>query len=80
MLQHEMVVHLDDLLLRRSRIGLLLPHGGARLFSQLQPLCQAALGWNDTVWQQEVSRYQDIMLRCYSLPKNNARLVKTLTN
>lgn len=73
-LQHEMVVHLDDLLLRRCRIGLLLPDGGARLFAQLQPLCQTALGWNDSVWQQEVKRYQDIIQRYYSLPKHHTHL------
>lgn len=75
-LQHEMVVHLDDLLLRRSRIGLLLPHGGVRLLDQLQPLCQTALGWNDVIWQQEVKRYQDMIQRYYGLPKHNANLAK----
>jgi glycerol-3-phosphate dehydrogenase len=75
-LQHEMVVHLDDLLLRRSRIGLLLPHGGAHLFDQLQPLCQTTLGWNDVEWQQEVKRYQDMIQRYYGLPKHNAHLAK----
>jgi len=70
-LHHEMVVHLDDLLLRRSRIGLLLAKGGEQLFLQLQPLCQAALHWNDELWQQELSRYQDIIVRYYSLPKHS---------
>ena len=73
-LQHEMVVHLDDLLLRRTRIGLLLAAGGEQLFRQLQPLCQTALHWNEGQWQQELSRYQDIIVRYYSLPKHRQLL------
>jgi len=63
-----MVVHLDDLLLRRSRIGLLLENGGEHLLAQLQPLCQTALHWDESQWQQEVSRYKTIIGRYYSLP------------
>ncbi|QFI39909.1 glycerol-3-phosphate dehydrogenase/oxidase [Moritella marina ATCC 15381] len=68
-LQHEMVVHLDDLLLRRSRIGLLLPKGGEQLFTQLQHLCQTILEWDDQHWQHELARYQDIIQRYYGLPQ-----------
>jgi len=75
-LQHEMVVHLDDLLLRRSRIGLLLPLGGEQLFAQLQPLCQTALHWDDAQWQHEVARYQDIIQRYYGLPRHRPSLPK----
>ena len=75
-LQHEMVIHLDDLLLRRCRIGLLLPKGGEQLFVQLQPLCQAALHWNEAQWQHEVGRYQTIIQRYYSLPKHSHCLPK----
>lgn len=73
-LQHEMVVHLDDLLLRRTRIGLLLPKGGEQLFAQLQPLCQTALHWEDKHWQHEVTRYQDMIQRYYGLPQQRAGL------
>jgi glycerol-3-phosphate dehydrogenase len=73
-LQHELVVHLDDLLLRRSRIGLLLPKGGEQLFVQLQPLCQTALHWDDKHWQHEVTRYQDMMQRYYGLPQQRIGL------
>lgn len=68
-LANEMVVHLDDLLLRRSRLGLLTPNGGSALFTQLKPLCQQYLNWDDGQWQQEVDRYNDMILRHYSLPK-----------
>lgn len=43
----EAVVHLDDLLLRRVRLGLVLPHGGLRLMDRIRPLVQPVLGWDD---------------------------------
>ncbi|MFT5880702.1 MAG: glycerol-3-phosphate dehydrogenase [Moritella sp.] len=67
-LAHEMVVHLDDLLLRRSRMGLLLPAGGKCLFAELKPLCQQTLSWDEEKWQQEVDRYLGIIQAHFSLP------------
>ncbi len=64
----EAVVHLDDLLLRRTRIGLLLPRGGADLISAIGEHCREALGWDRATWQQEVDRYLGIWARHYSLP------------
>lgn len=67
-LQHEQVRHLDDLLLRRTRLGLLLPAGGHELFERLKPLCQRYLNWDDAHWQAEVARYQHIIATCYQPP------------
>ena len=67
-LEHEMVVHLDDLLLRRTRIGNLLPGGGAAVLDQVKPLCQHHLGWDEAEWQAEVARYQAIVERYYGVP------------
>jgi len=64
----EAVVHLDDLLLRRTRIGLLLPRGGADLMESIGACCREPLGWDQATWQQEVDRYMGIRARCYSLP------------
>ena len=75
-LTHEMIVHLDDLLLRRTRIGLLLKNGAAHLFPQLQPLCQAALHWDDEQWLHEVRRYQTMMKRYYGLPRYNTEMTQ----
>lgn len=72
-LTHEMVVHLDDLLLRRSRMGLLLPAGGKSLFAELKPLCQQALSWDDEKWQHEVERYLGIIQAHFSLPSQQHR-------
>lgn len=67
-LQHEQVQHLDDLLLRRTGLGLLLPRGGEAAFEELKTLCREELGWGEDVWMAELSRYLDIVDRFYSLP------------
>ena len=66
--RHESVIHLDDLLLRRTRLGLLLKNGAEALFSELQEICRQEMGWDDTRWQNEVSRYRRIWQKHYSLP------------
>lgn len=64
----EGVVHLDDLLLRRVRLGLLLPQGAQALLPRIRAICQAELGWDDATWQAEESAYLALWQRCYSLP------------
>lgn len=64
----EWVVHLDDLLLRRTRLGILLPRGGMEHLDRIRALCQPALGWSDAVWQAEVQRYQSIIATHYRVP------------
>ncbi len=53
----EGVVHLDDLLLRRLRLGLLLPRGGMDRLEHVRRLVQPELGWDDARWQAEASSY-----------------------
>lgn len=67
---YEQVIHLDDLLLRRTRLGLILPHGAMTplISNRLKPLCQQELGWDEQKWQQEVARYQELWQRYYYLP------------
>lgn len=64
----EAVLHLDDLLLRRTRLGLLLPGGGAAHMARFRAICQPELGWDDTRWQQEEAAYRALWARAYSLP------------
>lgn len=66
--RNESVVHLDDLLLRRTRLGSLLPRGGESLFPALQQLCAEELQWDAARWQSELTRYRDIWRRYYYLP------------
>ena len=64
----EMVLHLDDLLLRRTRLGLLLARGGEEYFAAIRQLCQPRLGWDDARWQQELQRYRALWQRHHGLP------------
>jgi glycerol-3-phosphate dehydrogenase len=64
----EGVCHLDDLLLRRTRLGLILPRGGEAILPVVKNICQAELPWNDSRWKQELADYQSLIACCYSLP------------
>ena len=68
-IQQEATVHLDDLLLRRTRLGLLLPSGGEQLFGELEPMFSELALWSESHWQSEVARYREIIARYYSLPE-----------
>lgn len=65
----EAVVHLDDLLLRRVRLGLLLPQGGKDCLADIRCVVQSELGWEDAMWEYEARRYLDIWQKCYNLPE-----------
>jgi glycerol-3-phosphate dehydrogenase len=62
----EGVVHLDDLLLRRVRLGLLLPRGGLDWMERIHAVVQDELGWDDPRWTREVEEYAQLWERCYS--------------
>jgi len=65
---NEAVCHLDDLLLRRFRLGILLPDGGQSILPRLKTLIQSRLGWDDDRWVNEVDRYRDIWRVAHGLP------------
>lgn len=62
---HEAVRHLDDLLLRRARIGLLLPEGGRAVLPRVRAIVQPVLGWDDVRWEEEQARYLEVWRRSY---------------
>lgn len=62
----EGVQHLDDLLLRRVRLGMLLPEGALPQIDRIRAIVQPELGWNESRWQQELARYQKIYQAYYS--------------
>ena len=62
----EAVVHLSDLLLRRVRIGMLLPGGAENQLARVRKAVQAELGWSDDKWQQESTAYLDTWRTYYS--------------
>ena len=49
----EQLRHLDDLLLRRTRLGLLLPRGGEAELERIGVVCREELGWDEPRWQSE---------------------------
>ena len=53
----ERIRHLSDLLLRRVRIGLLMPYGGSEHLDRIQRLCAPMLPWDKARWQEERQRY-----------------------
>ena len=61
----EAVVHLEDLLLRRVRLGLLLPGGARELLPRIQTIVQPELGWDEDRWQAEVAAYLNIWDQAY---------------
>jgi len=63
----EGIVHLDDLLLRRVRLGLLAPNGGLDQMNRIRSIVQPELGWDDARWQVEEKAYDELWNRAYRL-------------
>jgi glycerol-3-phosphate dehydrogenase len=66
--KNEGIEHLDDLLLRRFRLGILLPDGVTSLLSRLRPLIQSSLGWGDGRWFDEIGRFERIREIAHAIP------------
>ena len=54
----EAVVHLEDLLLRRARLGLLAKNGGLDEIARIRKIAQPELGWDDAKWDREEASYR----------------------
>jgi glycerol-3-phosphate dehydrogenase len=68
-MRHEAVHHLEDLLLRRTRIGLIAPEGGSKLLSSIGPVIQEELNWTDSGWNEEASHYLARWKQIYAVPQ-----------
>ena len=64
----ESVIHLDDLLLRRTRLGLLLPGGGDEIMERIGVIAREELGWDASRWHAERCAYLQLRRENYSLP------------
>lgn len=64
----EHVEHLDDLLLRRTRLGLQLAGGALAILPRVRAICQQELGWSDARWDDEEARYLALWRGHYSVP------------
>jgi glycerol-3-phosphate dehydrogenase len=71
--QNEQIRHLDDLLLRRVRIGLLTPEGGKAYLNRVKSICQNVLPWDRARWRNEIKMYKDRWNRSYNLPQRRAK-------
>jgi glycerol-3-phosphate dehydrogenase len=63
----EGAVHLDDLLLRRVRLGLLAPNGGLDFLPCIRDIVQPELGWDDSRWEKESDEYAKLWKHAYTL-------------
>jgi len=63
----EGIVHLEDLLLRRVRLGILLPCRGMSVIDRIKMIVQEELGWDDVRWDEEVYNYQHLLEKSYSI-------------
>lgn len=68
LLEEEAVVHLDDLMLRRTRLGLTRPNAGEAVLTRRREQIQQALDWDDSRWQEEMTRYLQIHQQYYGVP------------
>lgn len=67
-MQSEQVHKLEDLLLRRTRLGLLLPKGGLGHIERIRALCAPVCDWDDARWDAEIEAYSQLWQSAYSLP------------
>ena len=64
----EGITSLDDLMLRRTRLGLLLPRGGQQVLDGVRSICAEELGWTPERWRSEVSAYTGLIRSCHGVP------------
>ncbi|OPX55346.1 glycerol-3-phosphate dehydrogenase [Oceanospirillum multiglobuliferum] len=76
-LTHFSVQHLDDLMLRRTHLGLLLPEGGQEVLPTIKSLCVKHLGWTEAHWQLEKAKYLSLIEYCYQPYRAKNRDEKT---
>lgn len=66
--RNEAVTSVGDLMLRRTRLGLLLPGGGEDVLGSVLDICREELGWDAVRADQERGRYETEVRRSYSIP------------
>lgn len=62
----EGIEHLDDLLLRRVRLGNLMPKGAEDMLPDIRKIVQPEMGWSDARWQAEEKSYRETWKKYYS--------------
>lgn len=67
--RNESVIHLDDLLLRRTRVGLLIPKGAEMYLDRIGQICRKELDWTQDRWELEKENYLRLWRHNYSVPE-----------
>ena len=67
---NEFIRHLEDIMLRRVRLGLLLDGGGLKHLDRIKRLLSPVLPWDSSRWTEEIERYQKRWKRCYAPPRD----------
>ena len=62
----EGIQHLDDLLLRRVRLGNLMVKGAQGILPEIRKIVQPETGWSDARWQAEEKSYRETWKKYYS--------------
>lgn len=62
----ERIVRLEDLMLRRTRLGLVAPEGGIPLLGRVREVVGDELGWDDDRWAAETAAYTSLWRTDYS--------------
>ena len=68
--RNEAVTSIGDLMLRRTRLGLLLPGGGERVLGSVMEICREELGWDTVRADRELRRYVTEVSRSHSRPRS----------
>jgi glycerol-3-phosphate dehydrogenase len=64
---HEDVRHLEDLMMRRVRLGLITPDGGKEHIGRIKKLCAPVLPWDEERWNSETKNYLEKWRRSNSV-------------
>ncbi len=65
--KNEAVRHLEDLLLRRVRIGLITQGGGKEHMGRIKKLCSPVMPWDEEKWDAEIRMYLEKWRRSHSV-------------
>ena len=72
--ENESIRHLEDLLLRRVRIGLLTAEGGRQYLNRIRKICRDVLPWDRRGWKAEIRRYLELWNHAHNLPLRRAEM------
>ena len=70
-MREEQVRRLGDLLMRRSRLGLVAARGGEAILPRLEAPCREELGWDAARWREEVARHLENWAARHAPPAEN---------